>query len=411
MKLILFGAGYCGREAYAFFGEENVFCFCDNKIAENDEGELYGKRIISFRKLLQINKEFITVVCVKENNGYYEEITGQLDEAGIEYLDFTVLQQMSAGGEMTAESFAEQIQDELGRERIFKKYYKILFKKIDIQLQYLKRHAEITTLKPAIGELRKRQLQLLDFVEEFFDFISEIEIFPFLNFGNLIGAVRHQGFIPWDDDIDFGIMRDDYERLIAFVKQRCIVGTRCGEWGDSVWLDQSGKEYGWPEIFEKFPDRYVCDIRSDMLQIFDKGVNSGQSMTVDIWAYDYYRNDYDIADHKKWLEKIAIELQGIKCEKDKVAYLNKERKNNPMVSRTKTGNIYPGIDNFGGYPGLKTVDRWIPYDDIFPLRKIKYENKEFWAPNHMESLLAFEYNEFMEFPHDMGVLHSGILTE
>lgn len=63
-----------------------------------------------------------------------------------------------------------------------------------------------------IEELKKLELDILSYIAEF---CEKKGIVYFLCGGTMLGAVRHNGFIPWDDDIDIMLMREDYERLIA----------------------------------------------------------------------------------------------------------------------------------------------------------------------------------------------------
>ena len=61
-------------------------------------------------------------------------------------------------------------------------------------------------------EVKQIELDILEYVH---NFCEENGLKYIMNFGTLIGAVRHKGFIPWDDDIDISMPRADYEKLIA----------------------------------------------------------------------------------------------------------------------------------------------------------------------------------------------------
>lgn len=62
-------------------------------------------------------------------------------------------------------------------------------------------------------EIRKYQLQELEILREFRKFCDQFHLRYYLTAGTLLGAVRHQGFIPWDDDIDIAMPRRDYNML------------------------------------------------------------------------------------------------------------------------------------------------------------------------------------------------------
>lgn len=400
MKLILFGAGHYGKKAISFFGEENVFCFCDNAVKGSDIKDVCGKNVISFDRFMEIRQEYITVVCLKPE--FSLEVCRQLEDAGIgDYVVFDALEKQTK----TSDEWMEQLQDVKQRERIQRRSYLHMLDKAMSQLQYLRQHIDITALTPATGELRKAQFRMLDRAEAFFDFIKELQIRPFLTFGNLIGAARHQGFVPWDDDLDFGLVRSEYEKLLEFGREKCVVLTY--EPDDNVWVDLGGNIIENSELCKRYPDKYIFNHRPESLQI-SKCTEETFGGVMDVWVYDFYKNEYDIDDYIKWIEEVNEEEQKKKAWREKLSVRRQALKNNPMISREMTDHFFPGIDNYMGYPGERAIDGWIPSKDIFPLQKVKYEDRLFWAPYKMETLLRYEYIDYMKLPDEVGFLaHDG----
>ena len=68
-------------------------------------------------------------------------------------------------------------------------------------------------------ELRRLQLEELDILNEFIRVCEEHGFRYYLLGGTLLGAVRHQGFIPWDDDVDVCMPREDYEKFIRLKRE------------------------------------------------------------------------------------------------------------------------------------------------------------------------------------------------
>ncbi|MCC8015627.1 MAG: LicD family protein [Eubacterium sp.] len=69
------------------------------------------------------------------------------------------------------------------------------------------------------SNIREVQFCALDIMTNFANFCNTHNLRYFLDYGTLLGAVRHKGFIPWDDDIDISMPRKDYQRLIELKDQ------------------------------------------------------------------------------------------------------------------------------------------------------------------------------------------------
>lgn len=68
-------------------------------------------------------------------------------------------------------------------------------------------------------KLKKYQQHLVNMLEQFSEFCDKNELDFFLVGGSALGAYRHDGFIPWDDDIDIAMLRGDFEKMEQYMSE------------------------------------------------------------------------------------------------------------------------------------------------------------------------------------------------
>ena len=88
--------------------------------------------------------------------------------------------------------------------------------------EFYQSFANASLIPPAEGNLRIIQKANVELLNIFHSICEEKNLQYWIDFGTLLGAVRHKGFIPWDDDIDLGMPRDDYEKLISLFSEGLI---------------------------------------------------------------------------------------------------------------------------------------------------------------------------------------------
>ncbi len=282
--------------------------------------------------------------------------------------------------------------------------YKKSYKKVKEELaqtkgalEYLKEHADIKNLKPATGQLREQQIQLLEFIKQFLADIKDIQIKPFLCGGNLIGALRHKGFIPWDDDFDFYLLRTDYEKLIEWCHQNGVVCYYHGLWSEYDSIKSFERLY---QHTKNYPNKYVLDIWFNQLQL-SKGSSLEDQIFIDLYPIDYYRDEYRFKSHVNYMRSVYDNLEKMDYIDEKAYFIRKVALSNPNVVES-SNKLYYGIDG----PAIKKnhVD-FFDKSIILPLKECKYENMTFYIANQAEKFADLEAPGWRNYPPDMGFSH------
>lgn len=382
-QVIIFGCGMIGYEALNFLGSENICCFCDNDV-QLAGTERYGKKIIPFKLLEQRYRNAIVIICAAERNSY--DIAMQCEENAIfDYLFYAPVRKLCS----EKAQFMAFLENPVSRMRARKDIHLAKIKELQRQVNYFRSHADIRSMKPAGNKLRRRQLNLVQVSAEFMEKIKVLEIKPFVYCGNLLGYVRHNGFIPWDDDIDFALIRDEYERLKDYCRQHIYTEK---EFCNRNEVDQDKK------INVDMEDYYWVDWE-DHLQIV-KHFSFG-NIGLDFFSLDYYDENYAFDELINFVGKVREKWLTVISREERIDLIGNAFAKMKQNIVKKSNHIYFGIDNMEIWH--KYHKGWIPREVVFPLKKALYEGVYFWIPNKPEEHAGYEYENIWDFPDDIGL--------
>ncbi len=235
------------------------------------------------------------------------------------------------------------------------------------------------------GNLRKKQDVNLYLLKNFAKLCDENGLDYWLRGGTLLGAVRHGGFIPWDDDADVGMVREDFEKLCrAIQNEREFAISWMYIKGDFHRIAHFGlKGHAYPYI--------------DMM-VFDKAAGTDTALLWQNWLRKKQmlneRLEKSLSDDGKtyWLTDDSSLPENplfVQMLNDSVSDFKAETHGND--------SLIWGIDQFTP-PKNRGPFRCYPMDMIFPLKTLNFEGIAFKVPNKWDEKLTLYYGDYMTFP-------------
>ncbi len=233
-------------------------------------------------------------------------------------------------------------------------------------------------------DIKRVQNRLFQMGQVIANILSTHNIPHMITFGTLLGAVRHGGFIPWDDDFDFFLFDDTYDEAIKILRNELPV---------DMFLEDDKSE---PKYFHGWA--HVKDLNSEVYceQFPQDNLYEHHGLSVDLYRCKKINSseivDYRINELKRYLnrklenkiisqEKYDIELARLRHN------IEKEENENPAEVNS---SIF----------AMAVKERYMLESDVLPLRKYLFDSTEFWGPDNCDGILTHFYGDYMKLPKE-----------
>lgn len=250
-------------------------------------------------------------------------------------------------------------------------------------------------------ELTLEELKVieLDILKVFRSFCEEHGIRYFLACGTLLGAIRYKKFIPWDDDVDVLVPREDYDRLLASFRD-------CERY--RLYAFERNQKY-------RYPFAKLCDMTTRLTETFypNNGVDLG--VNIDIFPLDHWNDDFEKAqrEHQRIRKNIAC-LGYLKVDKPRtdnpvkfvlwsaiIAYCKMQGSGHYIRKIIKESNKQSQRNS--RYVGVKAWPMWgtgaiMPVEVFSDAVEIEFEGEKFMAPADYDTYLRSLYGDYLPDP-------------
>lgn len=229
-------------------------------------------------------------------------------------------------------------------------------------------------------DVKKVQERLLEMAVVIRDILESHKIPYFITYGTLLGAVRHNGFIPWDDDFDFYLFDDSYDDGMSVLRS---------DLPSDMFLEDSQSEplyfHSWAHVKDLF-SKTECDLFPH------DGKYVHQGLSVDLYRIkkmplsevDTYRIEENLAYLKRRMEKGLIDHEDF------------QQKYGLLLEKKE--QLVPIADNQMVFATVLPILEKIEYDAILPLKRYSFEGYDFYGPNNADSFLSQRYGSYMQLP-------------